>query len=256
MGRATSSSCAAIRAADRPVVLAPGSRCRRPAGPPPSTRAAAGRPGAGKAAVELAERRPRLRRRDGVDQIANRLRLDQVELAVEHGAAGEFAGRRGPAPPPDGAPQEGAPERAARRGRRAPPDRRRYSWRVREDGVEAAIDRLPAGGAEASRAERCADGSHLEAVDRPARHLEASAAAQAHDRQGGPAGRGGERGDRIGKHAGILLSRPRPRRAPIGSERSSPFPASSSPRSRPPPARAPTRRRYPWSCTTAAGSCR
>ena len=45
-------------------------------------------------AVELAERRTLHRVRARIDQIADRLGLENVELAVEHRSAGEFSRQR------------------------------------------------------------------------------------------------------------------------------------------------------------------
>ena len=87
----------------------------------------------------------RLGRRRRVDQVAHRLRLHQIELAVEHRAAGELAGRGGP---------------GARRMQRGQQPRRREQAAVAgeldqvlagvavgsgKDGVEAAVDRLAVG---------------------------------------------------------------------------------------------------------------
>ena len=47
-------------------------------------------------AFELIERRPRLQRRDGVDQIGDRLRLDEIELLIEERAKRELAWLREP----------------------------------------------------------------------------------------------------------------------------------------------------------------
>jgi hypothetical protein len=47
----------------------------------------------GEAALELAQGRCRLRWCGCIDQIAHRLGLNQVELAVEHGSPGELARR-------------------------------------------------------------------------------------------------------------------------------------------------------------------
>jgi len=45
----------------------------------------------GQRAFELIERRARLQRRDGVDEVGNRLRLNEVDAVVEKSAEREFA---------------------------------------------------------------------------------------------------------------------------------------------------------------------
>ena len=150
------------------------------------------------AALELVERGSGLRRRGGVDQVAHRLRLHQVELAVEHGAAGELAGRGRP---------------GARRVERREQPRRGQQAAVAgelhqvlagvaagcgKDGVEAAVDRLAA----ASRkvASSAARGRSLpEPSDDPRRHRERAAPAQPDEGQRGAAGRRGQRGDGVGE---------------------------------------------------------
>ena len=100
------------------------------------------------AAVELAQGRPGLRGRAGVDEIADGLGLHQVELAVQHRAAGELT--RG------GGPRAGRVQRRQQTaGREQPPVTRELDEVLAgiavgtgEDGVEAAVDRLAVGTAE------------------------------------------------------------------------------------------------------------
>ncbi len=64
--------------------------------------------------LELIERRARLQRCDGVNQIGDRFGLNQIDLAVQKGAERELTGLRQPCPCVDGAPNDrGENDRAA-----------------------------------------------------------------------------------------------------------------------------------------------
>lgn len=140
----------------------------------------------------------RLGRRRRIDEITHRFGLNQIELAVEHRAAGEFAwqsragaGRlkRGQDP--------GWHEQAAVTGE-LDEVLAGVAVRRREDGVHPSIDRLTIRVPE-RRQGGAARGLHPEARDDALRDRERALPAEANYRQGGAAWWSGEGSDRVGE---------------------------------------------------------
>ena len=150
------------------------------------------------------QRRLRLGRCGRVDQVAHGFRLNQVELAVEHRAAGELAGRGGPG------------TRRMKRGQQ--PGRHLktamagelhqvvsgVAARPGKRDVDAAVDRLPGRRRGRWPALAWRAGARRKPGDDPFGHLERAGPAEPDDGERRPAGRRGQRDDRIGEHGGTM----------------------------------------------------
>jgi hypothetical protein len=162
------------------------------------------------------ERGASLRRRRGVDQVADRFRLKQVEFSVEHRAAGELA--RGGGACPRGL-QRG--EELHRRQKTAVTGQFHQvlagvAVRGAKNGDQALIDRSAIDGAKGGSGGGAGPASvERAAVDDPSNHLEGPASRDPHHRDGGATGSRGECGDRIGEHVERVKIRRDRRAAPV-----------------------------------------
>src|SRR5439155_12589448 len=154
-------------------------------------------------AIEVLQRAAPLCRGAGVDQIARRFGLQQVELAVQERAARELTGlgRAGTRQDKGGDARGGNEEPAVRRDlhqilarERARPGKAR-----RQD----LIERLAAGGVDEARAARRAGRRREEWAEATGRDVERPRAGKTEQRQRGTAGRGG----RSEEHTSELQSR-------------------------------------------------
>jgi hypothetical protein len=149
-------------------------------------------------AIQAADRRPCLGGRHGIDQLADGLRLHQVQLAVEHRPPGELArrGRTGAG---------GVESREEPRRRHLPAMAGELDHVLAgiavgsgEYGVEPAVDGLSCVVEDGQRGESRVVAP--EPFHHPGRDVEGPPPAQSHDRQRRSSRRSRERGDRIGEH--------------------------------------------------------